>query len=259
MFRFLKYLVVVSATLFSLTAAAYPVPQGHVSDFANVINPPVQDRLEILATEFERQTTNEIAIATVATLEDKPVEDYAVELYKQWGIGKKGKDNGLLILVAPNERQLRIEVGYGLEPIINDALAGRIIREIMIPWFKKGVLELGIMNATTEVIKIISEKENIKFDTDAILNVGNQTDYFRHLGTDSAPVGKKFNLFKIVALIIFLIFFIPFLIRHPILALYLLSSLMSGGRTRGGFGGGFSGFGGFGGGGSGGGGASSRW
>src|SRR2546430_4392626 len=94
----------------------YPSPQGYVTDAAGVLDPSSKAQLESHLAEFERQTSNEIAVATVPSLEGETIETYAVELFKRWGVGKKGKDNGILLLVAPNDRKVRIEVGYGLEP-----------------------------------------------------------------------------------------------------------------------------------------------
>ena len=99
-------------------------PQGYVTDLAGVINPATRQKIELLATEVEQKTGDQIAVVTVNSLEGQTREDYAVELYKHLGIGAKGKDNGVLILIAPKDRQYKIEVGYGLEPVINDARAG---------------------------------------------------------------------------------------------------------------------------------------
>src|SRR5258706_7959773 len=115
----------------------YPSPAGYVTDAANILDASSKSQLEIQLSEFERQTSIEIAVATVPSLEGEPIESYAVELFKQWGVGKKGKDNGVLLLVAPQERKVRIEVGYGLEPVLPDGLGGQIIREDITPHFRE--------------------------------------------------------------------------------------------------------------------------
>lgn len=235
-------------------ALALPAPQGHVSDFANVLSGDMKYRIESLAASFQTETGNEIAVVTVESLDDQPVENYTFDLYQKWGIGKKGKDNGILILVAPNERKIRIEVGYGLEPIINDAVAGRIIRETMIPWFKNNDYNLGILNGLSETIQIISSKEGLSFDVGKAAGLNKGLPQLRHTGMMETK--KPFNWLQGIGTLIFLLFFIPFFIRHPFLALFLLSGFGGGRRSSGGFGGGF---GGFGGGSSGGGGASGRW
>jgi len=111
-------------------------PQGYVTDLAGVINQATRQKIESLATEVQQKTGAQIAVVTVNSLEGQSREDYAAELYKHLGIGAKGKDNGVLILIAPKERQYKIEVGYGLEPVINDARAGDVGRE-MVPDLRK--------------------------------------------------------------------------------------------------------------------------
>src|SRR5271166_3732533 len=110
--------------------------QGYVTDLAGVIDQATRQKIELLATEVEQKTGAQIAVVTVNSLEGQTREDYAVDLYKHLGIGAKGKDNGVLILIAPKERQYKIEVGYGLEPVINDARAGDVGRE-MVPDLRK--------------------------------------------------------------------------------------------------------------------------
>src|SRR5579864_9056663 len=95
-------------------------PQGYVSDFADILAPDVKNELRAMLGETERQTSAEIALVTVPSLDGETVEEYANRLFKEWGVGKKGADNGVLVLVAPSERRIRIEVGYGLEPVLPD-------------------------------------------------------------------------------------------------------------------------------------------
>src|SRR5262249_50778948 len=99
-------------------------PIGYVTDLAGVIPSATRQRLETLCKEVEQKTGAQMAIVTVRSLDDRAAEDYAVDLFKHLGVGAKKADTGVLLLVAPNDRKYRIEVGYGLEPIINDARAG---------------------------------------------------------------------------------------------------------------------------------------
>ena len=231
----------------------YPRPTGFVNDFAGIIDTGTRLQLTNIIGQFEQRTGDEIAVATVKSLGGEPIENYAVGLYKQWGIGKKGKDNGVLILVAPAEREMRIEVGYGLEPLINDALAGRIVRDTMIPHFRGGDFPLGILNGTIEVITIISKKSGVEFDPISAGAIVQQDIY--HVGKASGA--KESFIFKLLK-VIFIIFIVILFIKNPWAALFILSSVGGGrgGSFRGGFGSGFSGFGG---GLSGGGGSSGRW
>ena len=106
-------------------------PQGYVTDLAHVIDPATKAKLETLCAEVQQKTGAQIAVVTVNSLDGQTKEDYAADLYKHLGVGSKQDSRGVLLLLAPKERQYRIEVGYGLEPVINDARAGDIGREMV--------------------------------------------------------------------------------------------------------------------------------
>lgn len=143
------------AAVFLVSSAAagqtFPKPQGFVNDFAGMMSSGAKSQLEKELINFEKETTAEIAVATVNNLEGFTVEDYAARLFEAWGIGKKDKDNGILLLVAKEERQVKIEVGYGLEPIITDGRAGRILDDDVLPQFKEGNYEQGIINGVKAI------------------------------------------------------------------------------------------------------------
>lgn len=244
MFR--RSLIIALLVLAPIVAhAAYPAPTGFVNDFANVIDGGTKSQLESLLTSFERQTGDEIAVATLPTLDGMTVEDVAAQLYKTWGIGKKGKDKGALFVIAPNDRRMRIEVGYGLEGTLNDALTGRILDEYVVPRFKAAQISDGIAAGTVAIVKTIVDKEGISFDAGAAL--GGSADSYAKPRKKGGPLSVLFKvIFSIIAIYLF--------IRHPWLFLLFMSGGGRGGG--GGFGGGF---GGFGGGMSGGGGASRGW
>ena len=115
-------------------------PQGYVTDLANVINPATRPEIEALGTELQQKTGAQIAVVTVNSLEGQTREDYAADLYKHLGVGSKKDNRGVLLLIAPKDRQYKIEVGYGLEPVINDARAGDIGRA-MVPDLRKRRLQ----------------------------------------------------------------------------------------------------------------------
>jgi uncharacterized protein len=140
--------------------AAIPAkPQGWVSDFAGIMSDTVKSQVDALFAEVKKSTGAEIAVVTVSSLDGISVEEYAVSLFKKWGIGEKGKDNGVLFLIAPNERKTRIEVGYGLEPVITDGRAGEIIRETVIPFFKKGDYDQGILQGSMQIAALVTGKD----------------------------------------------------------------------------------------------------
>ena len=217
-----------------------PAPQGYVSDYAQVLSQRTRQYLEELFAEVERKTTAQIAAVTVQSLGDSSVEEFAVLLFERWGIGRKDKDNGVLILLAPEERKVRIETGYGLEGILPDSVCGRIIREYMVPFFSDGNYDKGMVTGSVIVSSVIARDAGVSLEGLA--------------GYEVPRVSARSQLGNII----FVIILVFLLIRYP----WLIIPLLLGGRRgywgggRGGFGGGF---GGFGGGTSGGGGASGSW
>ncbi len=139
----------------ALVAADFPKPTGPVNDFAGLLDGPTKASLTTLIDAVEKETTAEIAVATVTTLDGMSVEEYANKLFKEWGIGQKGRDNGVLLLVAPTERNMRIEVGYGLEGVLPDGLAGNVMRDDMLPQFGRGDYQGGIVRGVERLAAII--------------------------------------------------------------------------------------------------------
>ncbi|ODS35844.1 hypothetical protein BEH94_05680 [Candidatus Altiarchaeales archaeon WOR_SM1_SCG] len=136
-------------------AVQYPEHEGFVTDTANMIDPFYEEKIEKLCEDIEKDTSVEVAVVTVNSLEGLTKEQYAVELFEKWGIGKKDRDNGLLILLAKEERVYRVEVGYGLEHVILDAHKGDIGVKIMEPHFKKGEFGEGIYDAVAAIDALI--------------------------------------------------------------------------------------------------------
>jgi uncharacterized protein len=155
--RFMLGVLVMSAV--SLAAQELPKPTGRITDLANVIDAATEAELDRRLDQLEQQTSSEIAIVTVPSLDRVPIEDYAVRLFKAWGIGQATTDNGVLVLVAPNEREMKIEVGYGLEGVLPDGLAGEIIREQFIPRFREDDYNGGIRDGVTRVIDVVEKQQ----------------------------------------------------------------------------------------------------
>ncbi len=247
--------------LAAIFCAAEPVKSlkatGYVNDFAGVLQPETIQRLEGLATEIDQKTGAQIAIVTVKSLDGDDIDNYAVALFKVWGVGAKKSDRGVLILTAVEDRKYRIEVGYGLEPILPDGKVGGFGREA-VPLFKQGDYSGAVTLMTDRVAQVIAEDAKISL-----------TDL------PAAPKPRRNEGFKIP---IFWLFVGVWLIFHTIA--YFIRRIRHGSSARwstggggpgfwiggGGFGGGGGwssggggGFGGFGGGSSGGGGASGGW
>lgn len=218
---------------------------GYVNDYANILSSETKAKLTALSAEIENKTTSQLAILTIDTTSPFDIETYAVKLFEKWGIGQKQKNNGVLILVAVKDRRVRIEVGYGLEGAIPDALAKNIIEKSMLPFFKNRDYNAGILQGASVIAKLIASEYNVEISELDNIKI-------------SAP-SKRFSIFDFL----FLILVIIMLIRRSFFWFFPMSGT---GRGKGGYwygggsSGGFSGgFGGFGGGFSGGGGASGRW
>lgn len=242
-------LILVGLCSFSIIAqeTKSPKPRGWINDYAGILSQPERNLLSALINELERVTSAEIAIVTLNTIGMASIEEYAVDLFEKWGIGKKDKDNGLLILVAVNERQVKIEVGYGLEGIITDGLAGQIIREKIVPEFKQGNFGKGLLAATATTANLIAK--------DAGIELGE----LGALPREQYQISRKSASARLFSRLIYFVFlFMIFGGRFFIFP--LLFPFFGGGRYWSRGGGGFGGgFGGFGGGLSGGGGAMGRW
>lgn len=145
----------------SAAARTWPRPQGYVSDFATAMDPASRDSIEALAGELDRKTGAQLAVVTVSDLGGDEIDPVAVDLYKAWGIGSKGKDEGVLILLAQKERRVRIEVGYGLEGILPDGLCGSIIRRVMAPELSQGKTGPGLLHGAAAVVGVIARDRGV--------------------------------------------------------------------------------------------------
>jgi len=255
----LLLLVSLSLTAHAQTVPPRPDPPRLVNDLAGLMQPQEVAALEQKLVAYNDSTSSQIAVVIMPSLDGNDIADYAQKLYESWGIGRKGKDNGILVLVAAQEHQARIQTGYGLEGAVPDALAKRIISNTLVPAFKQNQYYAGLDRATDQLIALA--KGEYKADPADAQNQG-----------DSSGSGFGFWIIIGALVLIFLLRsrgggggrggrggigggFVPPIIFGD----------FSGGRgVFGGGGGGFGGgggggFGGFGGGSSGGGGASGSW
>lgn len=140
-------LLILLGWLLSSPAQALDVPplSGHVNDYANLLAPQTELKIENFLQDFEKSDSTQLAVLTIPSLEGEAVEEFALKAAEAWGLGQKEKDNGALLLVAKTERKVRIEVGYGLEGRLTDLLAGRIIDHEITPRFRAGDFDGGII------------------------------------------------------------------------------------------------------------------
>lgn len=249
----------------ALAAPKFPPLTGRVVDDAQILSPAAEQQLTDELAALEQQTGHQVVVATLPSLQGYEIEDFGYQLLRTWGIGRKDQDDGVILIVAPNERAVRIEVGYGLEPVMTDAMSSLILQRAVLPAFKAGDYEKGVVDGTRAIVRQVGLPE------DQARAAVAQAEAQRAAAARESEGGGSIVPLIIGALVVF----------------WVLSGIMrafGGGRRRGGDGGlwwllplilsnsgrdrggGWSGGGGFGGGGfsggggsGGGGGASGRW
>jgi len=198
------YCIPVRLLLICLISAVFSTPFlgafippliGHVNDTAGMFSEPVRAEVERLLAKHESRTTNQVVVVTVPSLEGEILEEYSIRLAETWKIGQKGKDNGVILLFSRDDRKLRIEVGYGLEGTLTDLMAGRIIRNNIVPHFKDGRFDDGLRSGVNGILRILDTKNT----GDDLYNEPAQSSE-----TDNSLSHK---IFKYLSLIFFVAFF----------------------------------------------------
>ena len=147
-----------AVAFFALASAAFaadlkfPALTGRVVDDAHILSPATTQKLDAELADLETQTGHQLVVATVPDLQGHEIEDYGYQLGRAWALGKKGVNDGAILLVAPKERKVRIEVGYGLEPVLTDALTSVILQEKVLPQFRQGHMEQGVVDGAEALI-----------------------------------------------------------------------------------------------------------
>ncbi len=224
-------------------------PTDYVNDFAHVLDADTIAQLDNICQQIEQKAHAQIAVVTVNSLDGSDIENYAVDLYKKWGIGSKTTDHGVLILLSVQDRRARIEVGYGLEPILPDGKTGSYGREA-VPLLKQNDYNGAILLMTSRVASVIAQDAGIELTSVQFSAPPRDRP-------NASLSGKQLIILGIILLIVLLT---P--LRKVLFWMLLFGGGGGGGggyNSGGGFGGGGGGFGGFGGGSSGGGGASVGW
>ncbi len=247
LFLFISTWLAVATSPTSAEVVIPDMPVNYVVDLAGIINDNVEANLNRYLLELEQKTTAQMIVLTINSLEGESLGRLSIETAEKWKLGKKDRDNGVLLLIALQDGKYRFEIGYGLEGILPDSHVGSIGRKYLAPYFQKGDYSTGIFTATLAVINIIAS------------DAGAEISGMPRLKSRSPSVERrKPTLLSIIFTILFLMGLIYLAIKHPRLFMFLLIMSMMGGGRRGGWSGG-GGFGGGGGGGFGGGGASGGW
>lgn len=215
----------------------------YVQDYAGVLSPQTRQALNGIGQDLDNKTTAQVAVVTIKTLDGQPIDAYGLTLLRQWGIGNKEKNNGALILVAVDDRESRIEVGYGLEGVLPDGLTGRIQDQQMLPYFRQGEYEKGIVQGYLAAATAVAQSYNVKLEG-VRYNGGAQQ------GTGDTPMSGWMQALLVIGLILLII--IDQMFFGGVITQFIIIALLRGGGRGGGGGG-------FGGGSGGGGGSSRRW
>lgn len=251
--RWLIYFILLLQCFFAACATAAPqIPPKptaaagiYVQDYAQVLSAEDKRRLLNIGQELDDKTTAQLAVVTVNTLDGQPIEDYALSILREWGIGSKEKNNGALIVVAVQDRRSRIEVGYGLEGLLTDGLTGRIQDQAMIPYFRKGNYAAGIVNGYAVTASLIAKDAGVQ-----LTSINSEQIAVPAKTTNNTDQEYPFWLKLLIGAGIVLLLIIDNLFLGGVLTQMLFFMFLrgrGGGGGRGGFGGG-----------SGGGGGSSR-
>jgi uncharacterized protein len=154
-------LIIFAATIVSHARIDLPMPRRYVEDYANVINASDERSLVGVLQELEQKTGAQYIVLTVLTTDSMPIEQFSIELAEKWKLGQKGKDNGLLFVLAKNDRKWRFEVGYGLEGFVTDQYCGRVGREVLVPFLRKGDYSQGIYKANLQIAQRIATEAGV--------------------------------------------------------------------------------------------------
>lgn len=256
--RFLKSLIsslflvflIFSFPINAIESIPSPTSYKYLNDYVGVINNSDAKSIISIGKELEDKTGSQAIVVVIDSTNGIPIEDYAIKLFRSWGIGEKNKDNGLLILLSVNDKAWRVEVGRGLEGAIPDALSNRVMESIAKPSFINNDYGEGLLKSYSVFSDYIANEYGITLDKSLNVTLPNTT-------TSNTKRNAGFGGGIIVVLLLLDIIFNRGRVSSTLMQLIFLSNLGRRGGPRGGSGGG--GFGGFGGGSSNGGGSSGRW
>ena len=162
--KIFSFFGLIGIVFFAYSVSAFSVPakpHSYVLDTASMLDQDTKTSLEQNLNQFEKETGNEIAVVTIPSLDGDTIENIAQEIFTKWGIGKKGTNNGVLLLIAKNDHKLRIHVGYGLEPSLTDITASNIINDKIVPSFKADKFAQGIVNGVNAIEAVIKNPDQV--------------------------------------------------------------------------------------------------
>ena len=241
-YTILVLLIGILATVRVAGSIDVPYLTGRVNDYAGNLSEDAVTSLSEELKEHEERTTNQVVVLTIPSLQGESIEDYSNRVFNEWKLGQSGQDNGILIVIVPDERRMRIEVGYGLEAVMTDFKASRIIREIMTPRFREGDFDGGITEGALAVINVLEGQElpegtEVDEASDSSFSSG-----LSELGDNDMPIGARIligafifgiiGLFTIIGIVtpgfgwFLYLFLIPFWAMFPIIVLGVNGALV---------------------------------
>lgn len=253
----LLILLLCSVSYIPNASSNYPTPTNlkYINDYTNIINNTYKEKIVSIGKELEDKTSAQAIIVVIDSTNNIPIEDYSNKLFRAWGIGQNNKDNGLLILLAIDDRQYRVEVGRGIEGVIPDALSNRIMESLAKPNFLEKNYGEGLLNSYSKFCDYIAEEYGVTLDKSLNIQLPPETQQNTSNNKSIGFIGIGFLILVFLDLI-----FNRGRIMSTLLQLLFWSNFFNGGRRGGGRpGSGGGGFGGFGGGSSNGGGSSGNW
>jgi len=235
-------LLALCATISVVRGAEIPYLTGRVNDNAQILSESAKELLSEKLKAHEDRTTNQVVVLTIPSLQGESIEDYSNRVFNEWKLGQQDRDNGILIVVVPDERRMRIEVGYGLEGTMTDLMAGRIIREIMTPRFREGDYDGGITEGALAVISVLEGQELAEAAETGEGSDSSSLSGFSDLEMPDMPWGARIlmgafifgiiGLFTVIGIMtpgfgwFLYVFLIPFWATFPIIVIGMKAALV---------------------------------
>ncbi len=192
------FLMVFVSLCANVRAIPSPTSDIYVNDFANILNDETKNYIISQSDALEQNTTAQLVVVTVENLDEKPIEDYALTVFREWGIGNKEKGNGVLLLLSKGDRKVKIEVGYGLEGTINDGKAGRILDEMGIPYFKEEDWNSGVCGVYSNLLSEIYKEYGLEVPDEVT-----QVTKYRNANKNEIYLDIGISVFIILLFLIF--------------------------------------------------------
>ena len=200
--------IIILSILLSFSAVAIDLPEPtdnfFVNDFADVIDDEVENELQSIGASLYNQTSAQVVVVTVDSLDGYDVDEYALELGREWGVGSEDSDNGVVLLMSVSDRQVTIQVGYGLEGCLPDGKTGRILDTYAIPYLRNDDFSTGLEDAYKAIVNVVCVEYGVELDN---LNIDNYNDeYYTFEMSSDEVIGMAILIFIVVSIFVLIVF-----------------------------------------------------